>query len=170
MRTDQRQEHARYLQEEFGSGSGSSGPERSEKDGPGRSDRTEKVIPVTPKKDIPKETIRSRHPGYHESISARSQRFPPNFSHMKVFLKSFIYTLTIVAFASGIVYAATTVTTVIKSQPIGTDDIIGEGWFQQVNDRVPPPSSNVPGQVLTISTTGEMVWQAPKCGTSTAAP
>jgi uncharacterized protein (TIGR02145 family) len=97
--------------------------------------------------------------------------FSINFSHMKVFLKSLAYSLATLAALSGIVYAAKNITTV-EPQVIGTHDIIGMGWFQQVNNRTPPSSSGATsGFVLTMAPNGvDMVWQAPKCGTGTVAP
>ncbi len=68
----------------------------------------------------------------------------------------FIFLASITVFSSMAYAAATTINTV-TTQTINTSDIIGIGWFQAANDRLPPAGWNA-GQVLLIDTAGKPAW------------
>lgn len=60
--------------------------------------------------------------------------------------------------------------TSVKTQFIGTGAIIGAGWFQDVNNRLPPAGGTV-GQQLAKDMNGKLVWRTPDpCSTSPVTP
>lgn len=75
---------------------------------------------------------------------------------MKILAKSIIATLATVSIVSGATYAFKTIDSV-KSQTILSGDLMEMGWFQQVNDQL-PPFDGVSGDVLAIGTDGKPKW------------
>jgi hypothetical protein len=86
---------------------------------------------------------------------------------MNAFSKSFVAFLAVLSTFCGVAYAATgTVITTVKPQDLGTGAIMGTGWYQMVNDYLPPVKGTA-GQVLSKTASG-MVWRDP--GTCTTTP
>jgi hypothetical protein len=75
---------------------------------------------------------------------------------MKTLTKSLFAATASTAILISAAYGFATIDSV-KTQTITTGDVMGMGWFQQVNDRL-PPVGGVSGDVLAIGADGKPKW------------